>query len=326
MASIPTSHLLFEMLSYVLFVVCLAHARRQGPRRRERVAILLAGTVYGVLLELLTIYQLQAYRYGAFLVMFNDEVPLVIGVGWGMILYAAMAVADALPLSLPAWAATVGLWGLAIDSTMDVMAVRTEMWRWYQGDALEGGFLTPHQDWYGVAYGNYFAWFVVLVSAATFFRLLLASTSSFSGLLLRCGAAIVCSLAVLAGLDQLYVRFANHQWWPIAVEVLLASATIATSWLRRDGTPRDPSALEGPPAVAVPMFFHLLFLGLMVAGLVAPSVIPGEAMRDAFPQQAVVLLPLSAGLLIATLLVHRLAARSASSRRSGDAMAATSRA
>src|SRR5437868_2132415 len=88
------------------------------------------GVLYGLTLETLTIFQLHAYQYGHFLIMFGP-VPLAIAVGWGIILYSAMAFADA--LALPAWAAPalVGLLGLNIDLSMDAIAIRLQMWQWH---------------------------------------------------------------------------------------------------------------------------------------------------------------------------------------------------
>ena len=49
----------FELSVYVLALLCLRHAMR---RSRFAIATLLAGMVYGVLLEYATIESYQAYR------------------------------------------------------------------------------------------------------------------------------------------------------------------------------------------------------------------------------------------------------------------------
>ena len=60
-----------EIIVVVLLIVCLRHAWRAGP---EHVLRLAAGVLFGVLLELATIYQLSAYSYGAFLLMIMMEI------------------------------------------------------------------------------------------------------------------------------------------------------------------------------------------------------------------------------------------------------------
>jgi hypothetical protein len=76
----------------------------------------------------------------------------------GIILYSAMTCADS--LSFPLWAAPalVGLLGLNIDLAMDAVAIRLDMWHWlgYAGN----------QEWFGVPYVNFYAWFIVLCSCS----------------------------------------------------------------------------------------------------------------------------------------------------------------
>ena len=74
----------FEILVLVLFLVCLQDAWQRGS---WVVWQLLAGVLFGLLLEWATIQQLNAYEYGRFLVMLGS-VPVVVGVAWGTIIIA----------------------------------------------------------------------------------------------------------------------------------------------------------------------------------------------------------------------------------------------
>ena len=305
MFSIPFSHLFFEISTYILFIICFRHAAKQKVRRNERMAILISGTFYGILLETMTIYQLHAYKYGAFLVMFHGEIPLTIGIGWGIILYSAIIIADSLKLSFAAWVAAVGLLGLGIDTTMDVMAVRTGMWRWFAIDSFDGRFLAQDQDWFGVTFGNYYAWFIVLISAAAFIRLYnLNSASNIFILVLKCIAVIGSSVIVLGVLDQIYVSYVNHKWWPVLLEIFSAVFVIIYSSLRRDGQHRDKSAFSGMPAYVVPFFFHVYFTDLMILAVFQPSIIYDSEMKELFLSQLPALLCISLALLAATVYIH----------------------
>src|SRR5258708_35541673 len=88
----------FEVLIFALFGLCLRHAWRAGL---PFVLRLLAGLVFGIVLELATLRQLNTYRYGQFLVMI-DDLPLAIGIGLSVIIYASMLYSDA--TALPALA------------------------------------------------------------------------------------------------------------------------------------------------------------------------------------------------------------------------------
>jgi uncharacterized membrane protein len=149
----------FELMIYLLLALCLQHARRQGLTNLLR---LLAGVVYGVILELATIHQLSAYGYGHFLLMIGN-VPLCIGVAWSCIIYSSMEFSDA--SSLPYWVRPVldGLLALSIDLALDAVAIRLGFWSWGQGLRFQ---------YFGVPYANFWAWFLVVFSFSLGYRLL----------------------------------------------------------------------------------------------------------------------------------------------------------
>lgn len=80
---------MFELSAYVLFALCLLHAIKQG---RRHVAYLLGGVVFGLILEYIEVISGMGYTYGQFMVMFGKaplNIPLCIGIGWGIIMYTA---------------------------------------------------------------------------------------------------------------------------------------------------------------------------------------------------------------------------------------------
>jgi len=141
--------LAFEAMIYLLFIVCFIHAWREGVAVVWR---LFAGILFGILLEYVTIQQLQAYSYGRFLIMLGD-VPLPIGVAWGCIVYSASLFSEA--SNLPEWAKPVldALFALNIDLSMDVIAIRLGFWSWS---------IDIHSQFFGVPYANFWAWFWVV--------------------------------------------------------------------------------------------------------------------------------------------------------------------
>ncbi len=71
----------FEIVVSILFLLCFVQARKAGLLQ---VWQLIAGALFGLLLEWATIQQLQAYEYGRFTLMLG-EVPVMVGVAWGVI-------------------------------------------------------------------------------------------------------------------------------------------------------------------------------------------------------------------------------------------------
>ncbi len=315
--------LTFEGISYAIWILCLAHAWGQGARRRERVAILLTGTAYGVTLETLTIYQLHAYHYGQFLVMFFGQVPLCIGVGWGIILYSSIAFADALRLAPAAWAVVVGLLGLNIDVTMDTVAIRLGMWNWHQWNFARSTYVlipgtsqyalaAPTVQWFGVPYGNFYAWFIVLTSCAALFRWLKPGESrTIIALVGKCVLTLLGSVIVLTLLDQIYTDYFNGSSWPVIVEVV-GSLVLIAALARSQAVSgfaaarvRDPAAVHGLPAViAVPLFFHLFFLAMLATIAIDPSLIPRADMVAALPAQLPYLATIAGAMTIIGIGLH----------------------
>ena len=119
-----TYFILFELTIYIQFALCLRHALKHDT---SNIFKLFAGTLFGVLLELATTRQLNAYQYGQFLIMVL-KIPLCIGVAWGCIIYAVMEFSDG--TSLPYWTRPIldGLIALNIDLTMDTIAIRLGFW------------------------------------------------------------------------------------------------------------------------------------------------------------------------------------------------------
>jgi hypothetical protein len=136
----------FESAMYILFLLCLLYAWRQNPRS---VAYLIGGVCFGLLLEYMEV-AMYSYSYGKFWVMIGSypiNVPLCIGIGWGIIIYSARLFTDRLGLALWACAALDTLLAANIDLGMDTIACRLHMWNWNWSD--------PHVNrltaqWFGV--------------------------------------------------------------------------------------------------------------------------------------------------------------------------------
>ena len=183
--------ILFELIIYLQFALCLRHAWTHRPANVLR---LLFGAVFGVILELATIRQLNAYKYGQFMLMVLD-VPLCIGVAWGCIIYSVMKFSDS--TDLPVWARPVldGLLALNIDLAMDAVAIRLGFWDWGQGLGFQ---------YFGVPFANFWAWFWVVTSFSFGYRLL-AHRTDWVGTWLSAPLGLVIGLAGVLGTNSLIV-------------------------------------------------------------------------------------------------------------------------
>jgi hypothetical protein len=272
--SINPYFLLLELLTYGLLALSLYDARKQGWHVVWQV---LAGVVFGVMLEWATIQQLQAYEYGRFLIMIGGKVPLAIGVGWGVIIYASRLYADS--TTLPRWAKPLlaALLALNIDLSMDAIAIRLGMWDWGQGLDFQ---------YFGVPWANFWAWFWVV----TFFTAglwWLADRDNSLGKWLGPVGAILLGVAGVLLTNYLIVDVVPRSLYELTIALVILGALGLILYLRPHKLPRPLP----PSSRWTPFTFHAYFL---LAGIVSGVIF-----------QPVVLLAVSLIMFEISWLLHR---------------------
>ncbi|MBE7169763.1 MAG: carotenoid biosynthesis protein [Williamsia sp.] len=261
---------LFEFSLYALFVFCLVHAFRKGW---SHVFYLLGGLLFGLILEYVNVVSNMGYVYGQFLVMFGKaplNIPLCIGVGWSVIMYSSRLFTDAFRLPLWTSAALDTLLAISIDLSMDTVAYRLHMWHWnWAGTGLNP--LTA--EWFGIPFGNFFGWLMVVFFYSSFSRLLerafgvwpqqtawKAAAAPLLAVILSQAALYV----MLVYVDQFLYTYLGitslHRFVAFMVVLLLL---VAARYYRIKGV----QTLQ-LPAVSwlVPVWFHLFFFTWLFAG------------------------------------------------------------
>ena len=240
--------LAFEILILVLFLACLQNALQRASWVAWQ---LLAGVLFGLLLERATIQQLEAYEYGDFLVMLGP-VPVVVGVAWGTIIYSVLSFSD--KTNLPKWARPVldGLLALNIDLSIDAIAIRLGMWDWGKGFDYQ---------YFGVPYNNFWAWFWVVFSFSASLRLL-SKLPGFWGKWFSPAGAIIFGTAGVLITNEFITNIPNDMIHYGTIIAVLGSALLLILILRPDFSIRSRAAF----IFLVPLGFHAYFL---IAGLVS---------------------------------------------------------
>lgn len=257
---------MFELSAYVLFALCLLHAIKQG---RRHVAYLLGGVVFGLILEYIEVISGMGYTYGQFMVMFGKaplNIPLCIGIGWGIIMYTARLFSDSLGLGLWAAAALDTLLAINIDLSMDTVAYRMHMWTWNWA----GSHLNPlTANWFGIPWGNFFGWIIVVFCYSAFSRLfersqLRQSDTALYKFILTALFALICSQIVLYVMEAyiehfLSVHFGLTSLYRFLIAMVLLIITLIWGWRKKKV---DAGKI---PSIAwlVPAWFHTCFFGCL---------------------------------------------------------------
>jgi hypothetical protein len=238
----------YEISLYLQLAVCLPHALRGG---RATLLRLFAGILFGILLELATIYQLSAYQYGQFLIMVGN-VPLGIGVAWGCILYSVMEFSDATSLPYLVRPVLDGLLALNIDLALDAVAIRFGFWDWGQGLDFQ---------YFGVPYANFWAWFWVIFFFSLGYRIF-ARRRDWMGVWISPILALIVGLVGVLGTNALIAFVIPRAYTGLTVVLLLIVALVLVIVLR------PKFYLRSTPALVfwVPFITHAYVL---VAGFIA---------------------------------------------------------
>lgn len=258
---------LTELCMYILFALCCMHAWKRGA---GSMAYLLGGLGFGLLLEYVNVATSAGYVYGKFMLMLGvppNDIPVCIGMGWAVIMYTARLVTDALHVPLWAAAAIDSLLAINIDLSMDVVAYRLHMWHW-DWENRAGVEFSLTGGWFGIPYGNFYGWLLVVFYYSSFARLLertkLAKHTAWR--------ILTPLLSILLSQISLYISlFPLSDWLKLLgvtsaqrfIAVLAIFVLLAVAGLRK----RKIQAVMKLPLVTwlVPAWFHVYFISWFFA-------------------------------------------------------------
>ena len=257
----PLSFFLFELMTLALVGVCLIHCIRQKRLPKMSLGLeLLAFILYGLSFESIAV-GLGFYDYGPFALRVGHA-PLAIGIGWGVIGFAAMGFSDS--LNMPQWSKPFldALFALLIDLGMDAVAIRDRypidgelvgMWNWP---------IALNEGWFGVPYANFMAWFLVVFIMSAALRAGRYAHNWFGNTWLVWTypfAAFAVSLSVFL---FLMLTFFDAFGLTILLPLLALALWVSGSSIR--GRQYRLSWRKDSYVFLIPLAFHLYFLGLML--------------------------------------------------------------
>jgi hypothetical protein len=225
-----TIHVFTELLAYGWTFFCIRHAWRRGGW--PVVVVLIAGGLYGLILEYSSVKANVAYCYDPAMIMIppwpvapppgdpcpiGPAVPLWIAFGWMMTIYVAMQTSSRLDLPFYVRPLVDGLLGMSIDWILDPLAAHALFWQWYQPG-----------PYYGIPLENFFGWFVTIAAFSLALRLAQRKFGG-NGRMAVYGSpaiAIVAGIAIVTILVKGFVALGAH-----VSEELMLGATLGAALL-----------------------------------------------------------------------------------------------
>lgn len=285
----PTiSFILHELAMFALLALCLFHATSRGA---AHVSYLLGGVLFGLLVEYINVNAGLNYSYGQFWFMLGPtpepgvvpaNIPVNIGIGWGIIIYTARLFSDS--LGLPIWSrpAMDALLALNVDLSMDVVAYRLNMWHWgWEFLPAQPNPLTS--EWFGVPYANFVGWLLVVCFYSAFARLLLRRLAkqhrpgqqwlrlivSTVVAIILAQASLFVSLLLLPGwfarLRDALLPFPIAAYAILMLVIIIVFIGMVIIGFRRRQAPIEPD--DHPVIWLTPLYFHIYFtIWLFAAG------------------------------------------------------------
>ena len=145
--------LAFEVFGFAAFAAILA--REIYQRNSLRVFEIISCAVFGVILEIGDIYLGKAYSYNSAFLVKIAGVPLVIGLGWAVIVYCAMLLSDQYHIPWKLRPFMDALTAVILDLAIDPIATRLAFWKWS---------IPLDQEFYGVPIENLIGWVLVVLA------------------------------------------------------------------------------------------------------------------------------------------------------------------
>ena len=152
-------YLLMESGGAALFVIAGWLAFRRG---RLPFLELVSAAIFGLLLEQANQTIFETYEYSPEFALAIDRAPIVIGLTWALILAGAMRITDALGVRRRYAPFVDSVLAIMLDLAFDAVAIRIGLWTWRE--------IGPHDGWFGVPAGNFYAWLFVTLSFSVFTR------------------------------------------------------------------------------------------------------------------------------------------------------------
>jgi len=258
-----------EVAMIVLFLLVLADAIRQFNNDKKKLLLLGLAFVYALIFEnfnmLLSKGQAASYYYNPTFSLYIWQTPLFIALAWAALIYTAMHISDMLKLKTISKSFMDALLVIMIDLTLDIVAVRQNLWTWV-------GY-SENMAWFGVPADNFIGWLLVTFMFSFLFRYITrkeddainkATRSEFYFLLPAFAYLAMLLLFSLINLTEAAFKLTRSE----ELFLFFAMIVLFAAMLRKPEFPSDPLFASDNYTTFVILLTRLLFYSFIIWSVV----------------------------------------------------------
>ncbi|HLC85667.1 MAG TPA: carotenoid biosynthesis protein [Candidatus Nanoarchaeia archaeon] len=156
--------LFIEIPIIILAILCLPTIIKDKYKLKIFLLALVYATIFENLNILLSEGKAGGYFYNPNFLLFLFDTPLFVIISWALIILSSMLISNNLPIKEKFKPFSDALLILAIDLSVDVVAIRHNLWFWNEYSLNEGFF--------GIPANNFIGWLLVAFVFCLAFRLL----------------------------------------------------------------------------------------------------------------------------------------------------------
>lgn len=205
----------FEIITLIFFITAIIRVIAKKDYRA--LSTIIAGAIFGVVLEYVNIYFSHGYYYSQDFIFLVGKapinVPIVIGLSWGMLLELSHEVSKCFHLPIIFRTIFEATFIVSIDLFSDIVAVRLDggFWIWTDHPAV---LTITNTDFMGIAYGNFYGWYFVIFLSSLILHIfdLKFEKSNFTTLGIRTIICVVGAEILLFAVLIIVQFFLNWVW------------------------------------------------------------------------------------------------------------------
>ena len=259
--------LAFEIPTFLLFIFAVGMLIK--GKDFSRLSDILTAFVFGITLEYLNMTITEGYHYHTeFLLQFGNpptNVPIIIGLAWGMLLMTAQDISRRLKLPLHIRIFFEAAFVVSTDIMLDVIAIRLEggFWVW---DTVSTDLTITNSSFFGVGWMNFIGWYFVIFFASLFLHIMNKKIKQKSWVWQIAKVLIIPTVSYLGLfgiLTAIYFGFPGYSWLAF-LGLYFISMLIPLIYILR----KRPIEIEKTQSV-FPLLFYIFCYLFSVAAMIA---------------------------------------------------------